>query len=153
MAKVIPIINIFTYGLPYKLANQIYKEYENRLREAVFIITESKRYSLLKDSMQTVELLLALSIFDKRVISNLDAAVKFYSTVSSYSESETIQIGTYRLTGLEKNKLLGVIINYNNILKNYGLSDGLTNYSATKDFLLYLVDLKKSESYGKRKRD
>jgi hypothetical protein len=110
MAKETPIINIFTYGLPYKLANQIYKEYDSRLREAIFIITESKRYASLKDSMQTVELLLALSIFDKRVISNLQAGVKFYSTVSSYSESETIQIGTYRLTGEEKNKLLGVII-------------------------------------------
>ncbi|QVY66883.1 hypothetical protein [Polaribacter sp. Q13] len=148
MAKETPIINIFTYGLPYKLANQIYKEYESRLREAVFIITESKRYEILKDSMKTVELLLALSIFDKRVISNLQAGVKFYSTVSSYSESETIQIGAYKLTGDEKNKLLGVIINYNNILDNYGLSNGLTNYSVTKDFLLYLVNLKKAEYYG-----
>lgn len=148
MAKETPIINIFTYGLPYKLANQIYKEYESRLREAVFIITESKRYETLKDSMKTVELLLALSIFDKRVISNLQAGVKFYSTVSSYSESETIQIGAYKLTGEEKNKLLGVIINYNNILKSYGLTEGLTNYSATKDFLLYLVNLKRDESYG-----
>jgi hypothetical protein len=148
MAKETPIINIFTYGLPYKLANQIYKEYDSRLREAIFIITESKRYASLKDSMQTVELLLALSIFDKRVISNLQAGVKFYSTVSSYSESETIQIGTYRLTGEEKNKLLGVIINYNTILKNYGLTEGLTNYSVTKDFLLYLVNLKRDESYG-----
>ncbi len=148
MAKETPIINIFTYGLPYKLANQIYKEYDSRLREAIFIISEAKRYASLKDSMQTVELLLALSIFDKRVISNLQAGVKFYSTVSSYSESETIQIGTYRLTGEEKNKLLGVIINYNTILKNYGLTEGLTNYSATKDFLLYLVNLKRDESYG-----
>ena len=148
MATETPIINIFTYGLPYKLANQIYKEYDSRLREAIFIITESKRYSSLKDSIQTVKLLLALSIFDKRVISNLQAGVKFYSTVSSYSESETIQIGTYGLTGEEKNKLLGVIINYNTILKNYGLTEGLTNYSATKDFLLYLVNLKKGESYG-----
>lgn len=148
MAKETPIINIFTYGLPYKLANQIYKEYDSRLREAIFIITESKRYASLKDSMKTVELLLALSIFDKRVISNLQAGVKFYSTVNSYSESETIQIGTYRLTGEEKNKLLGVIINYNTILKNYGLTEGLTNYSTTKDFLLYLVNLKRDESYG-----
>lgn len=148
MAKETPIINIFTYGLPYKLANQIYKEYDSRLREAIFIITESKRYASLKDSMQTVELLLALSIFDKRVISNLQAGVKFYDTVSSYSESETIQIGTYRLTGEEKNKLLGVIINYNTILKNYRLTEGLTNYSTTKDFLLYLVNLKRDESYG-----
>lgn len=148
MAKETPIINIFTYGLPYKLANQIYKEYDSRLREAVFIITKSKRYATLKDSMKTVELLLALSIFDKRVISNLDAGVKFYKTVNSYSQSETIQIGTYKLTGDEKNKLLGVIISYNNILNNYGLTEGLTNYTATKDFLLYLVNLKRDESYG-----
>lgn len=148
MAKETPIINIFTYGLPYKLANQIYKEYESRLREAIFIVTESKRYESLKDSMKTVELLLALSIFDKRVISNLEGGVKFYSTVSSYSESETIQIGTYRLTGDEKNKLLGVIMNYKNILNDYGLAGGLTNYSATKDFLRYLVNLKGEENYG-----
>jgi len=67
--------NIFTYGLPFDLANQIYNEYQDRIREAKYIIDISEKYSPLANSLVTVELLLALSIFHKRVIANLDAAV------------------------------------------------------------------------------
>jgi len=103
MAKDAPIINILTYHLPHNLANQIYNEYQNRLREANLIIENIKSYKTLQNDKKTVELLLALSIFHKRIITNLDAAVKFYGTVTKYSTADTIKIGRYDLTGKEKN--------------------------------------------------
>ena len=140
-----PIINIFTYGLPFKLANQMYSEYQSRLNEANFILENSKNYFSLRKHTQTVELLLALSIFHKRVISNLEGGVKFYQSVYNYSKAETISIGSYKLTGDEKNKLLAVIINYQKILKKYGLTSGLINYDETKYFLRYLLEVKNQQ--------
>ena len=76
------LINILTYKLPYDLANQIFKEYQDRYREVLFFIENGNSFKNLKEDIRTVELLLALSIFHKRVISNLDAAVKFYGRVT-----------------------------------------------------------------------
>jgi hypothetical protein len=69
--KETPIINIFTYGLPYDLTHQIYNEFQERLRESNFIIEKSARFRVLKRNLKTLKLLLALSIFHKRVIVSL----------------------------------------------------------------------------------
>ncbi|UCS93289.1 hypothetical protein KZP23_22010 [Echinicola marina] len=147
MDKETPIINIFTYDLPYKLANQIYNEYESRLREVKYIIGISQRYKSLEKYQDSVEILLALTIFHKRVIANLDAAVKFYGTVNKYSDSDTIRIGTYQFTAEEKNKLLGLTISYNILRKRFGIPDDFVDYNQTKEFLLKCLSLLNS-NYG-----
>jgi hypothetical protein len=150
--KKAPIINIITYRLPFKLTNQIYNEYKSRLREAKYMIKLYERYKPLAKYIKTVENLLALTIFYKRVISNLDAAVKFYGTVNKYSCSDTIQIGSHNFTEKEKNKLLGLIINYNNLMRNFGLPINLNDYELTKEFLAKLLLLLKNPEYDKRNR-
>lgn len=70
MAAQTSIIKIFTYSLPYKLSNQIYKEFQSRLSEADSIIEKSDRYAGLPQYQKTVELLLAMSIFEKRSFPN-----------------------------------------------------------------------------------
>lgn len=81
-SKQSPLINILTARLPRQLAVQIYSEYEERMKEVIFILRNGERFTDLRDDVTTIELLLAMSIFHKRVISNLDAAVKFYRTVT-----------------------------------------------------------------------
>lgn len=137
-----PIINILTYGLPFDLANQVYNEYQDRHREAVFLIDNYDRYSSLADNLLTVELLLALSIFHKRVIANLDAAVKFHGTVKNISKADIIQIGKYSFTGEEKNKLLALTITYRKLLDKYDLTEDVMNYSLTREFLQKLLVIK-----------
>jgi hypothetical protein len=44
-----PVINIFTYGLPFKLANQIYKEFQDRVKEANYLVENSTRFKFLND--------------------------------------------------------------------------------------------------------
>ena len=135
------IINIITYSLPYKLANQIFNEYHHRLKEANFQIDHSQRFISLKDKRNTVELILALSIFYKRVITNLDAAVKFHGTVKKYGQSDTIKIGDYLLDTSEKNKLLGVTINFQHLVKKFGIDNYFMDYNETKEFLNKMVML------------
>lgn len=136
-----PIINILTFQLPFELANQIYKEYHDRFREVIFFLDNTQKFRKLKDNIKTIELLLALSIFHKRVISNLDAAIKFYGRVSDYSQATVIKIGNYNFTGDERNKLLGVVISYNKLIEKFGIPAHFVNYYFTKEFLQKMLDL------------
>ena len=137
-----PIINIFTYKLPFKLANQIYNEFQGRRTEVLFLINNSRTFKDLNNDLPTIELLLAMSIFYKRIIANIQGAVNFYSLVTKYSSSDTISVGSYKLTGEEKNKMLGIIISFNKILEKYNLTLELANYSETKQFLTYVKNIK-----------
>ena len=148
-----PMINILTYGLPFKLANQIYNEYQSRISELKYIIDLSDRYKPLTEYIETVEILLALTIFHKRVISNLDAAVKFYGTVYSYSEVDTIKIGSYNFTGDEKNKILGLTINYNKLQEKFRIPKNLTDYELTKEFLVKVLSMLSDYKYGTENKE
>lgn len=142
MAKETPIINIFTYGLPYELTHQIYNEFQERIRETLYLINNTDKYRMLKRNYKTVELLMALSIFYKRVIANLDAAVKFHGTVLRLSQADTIRIGNYELTTDEKNKILGLLMSYQKLLRRFNISEAIWNYSLTKEFLSKIIYLK-----------
>lgn len=140
------IINIMTYSLPYKLANQIFNEYHERLKEVNFLIVHTQRFTFLRESKNTVELLLALSIFYKRVITNLDAAVKFHGTVKKYSQLDTIKIGEYILDTSERNKILSVTLSYQQLVKKYGIDNYIMDYNETREFLDRMVILHERDS-------
>lgn len=139
MSNETPMINILTYQLPYKLTNQIYNEYQSRLKEATYLIENYKTYSALSQHINTVELFLSLSIFHKRVITNLDGAVKFYGTVTKKGQTDTIQIGGYKMTGDEKNKILAVVMNYNQLLEKFSIPPVVMEYFETREFLKKLI--------------
>jgi hypothetical protein len=142
MAKETPIINILTYRLPFELTNQIYNEFQNRFRDANYLIDNYKTYQPLKGNLKTVELFLSLSIFHRRIITNLDGAVKFYGTVTKKGETDTIRIGSYNLTGDEKNKLLAVVLNYQKLLDRFSILPAVMEYYETREFLKKLIALK-----------
>jgi len=142
MATETPIINILTYKLPFELSKQIYNEFQNRLKEANFLIETYKTYKPLKDNIKTVELFLSLSIFHRRVITNLDGAVKFYGTVIKNGQTDTVRIGNYNLTGEEKNKILAVVMNYNTLLEKFSIPLVVMEYYETREFLKKLITLK-----------
>lgn len=148
MASDTPLINILTYKLPFELSNQIFNEYQSRLREAKFLIQTYKKYKPLKDDVKVIELFLSLSIFYKRVIANFEGVVKFYVTVNKRSKANTIQIGNYNLTLDEKNKILSVINNYNSILEQFSIPPVTMEYYETRDFLQNLIILKSKLKNG-----
>ena len=150
MAKDTPIINILTYQLPYNLANQIYNEFQSRVKEANYLIENYKTYKPLKDSSKTIELLLSLSIFHRRVITNLDGAVKFYGTVTKKGKTDTIRIGSYDLTLEEKNKILAVVINYNHLLEKFSIPPIVMEYHETREFLKKIIMLKSELQNGNK---
>lgn len=138
-----PVINIFCYSLPYDVSRKIYNEFQNRFNDCKYLVKNSQYYEMLQNDLKTIELLLALSIFHKRVLANIDSAVKFYGKVTEISNAHTISIGAYDLTNEEKNKMLGLLIHYRNLKRAYGIPDSLFDYYETIEFLRKVRDFKR----------
>ena len=58
------------------------------------------------------------------------------------SDATLIKIGSYSFTAEEKNKLLSVVMTYNQITAKYGITNYLMDYYLTKEFLEKVNDLK-----------
>lgn len=136
------MIEKFCSRLPREISNPMYNEYYNRLKEINFIIENRDAYKHLLQYKKTIELILSLSIFYKRVIANMDAATKFAGTVFSNSSAIAIKIGSYNLTGSEKNRIIAVVMNYNSLTQKYSLTNDLLATSETKDLIKKIKDLK-----------
>lgn len=151
------LIDFLISGFPFDIRNKLLNEFQTRKNEAEYLISKYSTYKGLRRYKTTVELLLALSIFHKRVISNLDAAVKFYGTVTTRSQADTISIGAYKLNFEEKNHILAVVMAYHKLLEKFSVPDSCMNYMETKEFLRNLNALKTSFTYAdnqrKRKQD
>ncbi len=138
-----PIINIFCYSLPYDVSRKIFNEFQNRFRDCKYLVENIEYYTILQKDLKTIELLLALSIFHKRVLANIDSAVKFYGKIIQISDAHTISIGSYQLDNEEKNKMLSLLIHYRNLKKAYGIPDNLFDYYETIEFMRKVRDFKR----------
>jgi hypothetical protein len=148
MAERLNMIGVLTRRLPFDLANQLYNEFDSRLKEAHYFIENFSYYKSLQRDLRVVEMILALSIFHKRVITNLDAVIKFQGTVQRNSSASEIMIGSYTLDRIQKNKLLGILIEYRKLRERFGLNDYVFEFHETKDFLRQVIKFRRS--FGKR---
>ena len=144
------IIRVITSKHPYDLANQIYHEYESRHKDVMYYLFQTEGYASLKKNLKTIELLLGMSIFHKRVIANLDAATKFHKTVTTTSKTDVVEIGRYQFDSSEKNKMLHIILSFRDLKEKYGIADFVFEYNETRDFL---KNIKKMISRRKRPQD
>ncbi|MDD2307148.1 MAG: hypothetical protein PHP53_20765 [Prolixibacteraceae bacterium] len=130
------MIQIFTQNLPYNLSEQLTIEYNRRLNDINhFVSGKYDYYTHLKKDIQTIQLLLALSIFQKRVLSNFDSATKFTSRVVFKGEAKSIQLGTYDLSTKEIFKLNQTVLTFKNLIEKYSIPISLFEYLETKEFL------------------
>ncbi|MFN4027510.1 MAG: hypothetical protein ACK4IZ_08705 [Flavobacterium sp.] len=136
------MIEKFCSRLPREISNPMYNEYYNRLKEINFILENRDAYKHLQQYKKTIELILSLSIFYKRVIANMDAATKFARTVFSNSSAIAIKIGSYDLTGSEKNRIIAIVMNYNLLIQKYSLTHDILATTETKDLIKKIKDLK-----------
>lgn len=136
------MIEKFCSRLPREISNPMYNEYNNRLKEINYIIENRESYFNLREYRRTIELILSLSIFYKRVISNLDAATKFAGTVFNNSPAIAIKIGTYNLTGSEKNRMIAIVMSYNSLIEKYSITHDILTTVETKDLIKKIKNLK-----------
>lgn len=136
------MIEKFCSRLPREISNPMYNEYYNRLKEINYILENRDAYRHLIQYRKTVELILSLSIFYKRVIANMDAATKFAGTVFNNSPATAIKIGIYNLTGSEKHRITAIVMNYNSLIEKYSLSHDILATAETKDLIKKIKNLK-----------
>ena len=83
---------------------------------------------------------------------NLDGAVRFYGTVTQKGKTDTIQIGGYKMTEDEKNKILAVVISYNQLLDKFSIDSWVMEYFETREFLRKLISFKNQIENGNRQK-
>lgn len=111
-------------------------EYNRRLSDINYFISgRYDYYAHLKNDIETIQLLLALSIFYKRVLSNFDSATKFTSRVIFKSEAVSVQLGTYNLSAREIFKLNKTVLTFKKLMEEYSIPLGLFEYLETKELL------------------
>lgn len=143
------MIKFFCYKIPRAVSQPMYAEYNSRMSEVKFFL-ENDTYKDLKPNLELIELLLATSIFYKRVVANFDAANKFAGTVFNSSNAAYIKIGTYKLTGKENRKIYSVIMSYRQIIKKYRIPRSVIEYVDTIEFIRAVKDYKKACEYREK---
>ncbi len=130
------MIKLFTENLPYKLIEQMTFEYNGRINDINYFLSgRYDYYTPLKKDIETIQLLLALSIFYKRVLSNFDSATKFTSRIIFKSKAESVQLGTYDLSTKEIFKLNKTVLTFKKLMEDYSIPIGLFEYLETKELL------------------
>jgi hypothetical protein len=111
-------------------------EYNNRLSDIRYFVSgRYDYYSSLKENENTLQLLLALSIFYKRVLTNFESANKFSSRVVFNSDADSIQLGTYDLSSKELFKMRKTVLSFKKLMDEYSIPISLFEYLETKEFL------------------
>lgn len=130
------MIKQFTENVPFGLSQQMTIEYNNRLSDINFFISgKYDYYASLKENIESIKLLLALSIFYKRVLTNFESATKFTSRVIFNSDADSVQLGTYDLSSKEIFKIRKTVLSFKNLMDNYSIPLSLFEYLETKEFL------------------
>lgn len=130
------MIRLFTDNLPYKLREQMIIEYDRRMSDINhFVSGKYDYYSPLRKDIESIKMLLALSIFYKRVLSNFESATKFTGRIVLNSEADSVQLGTYDLSSKEIFKLRKSIVTFRKLMKDYSIPASLFEYLETKEFL------------------
>ena len=145
------MITHFIKHLPYKVSQQIRIEFDIRLGEIKYLTSENiEQYHYLRTDMKAIELLLALSIFYKRIICNFESANKFTSRVVINNDANSIKLGSYDLTDREIFRLQRTVREFNNILAEYSINPLLFDYT---DTIIFLRKIKSYKNYIDSKED
>lgn len=158
MKKNSELINVLCYKLSGDVSRAVYNEYNNRWSEILHIWEyPHNRFKALQGYETTIQHLLAISTFYRRVLSGFDGARDFYKTVSKSLEmrtqSPTISIGKYKLDQTAYNKLLGVQIEFGKLKSNFGIEDSFFEYFETEEFMTNCMRLYMNHSNSNHKPD
>lgn len=130
------MIETFVSQLPYQLGQQLNVEFENRLSEIKYLTSGKFHfYTVLGEQIKVVETLLAMSIFYKRVVTNLDSATKFSSRLFRTEKCDAVLIGGDVLDAEENRAIFRLILSFRELMKKYHINPELFQYLETKEFL------------------
>ena len=151
------IIKILCKKLPGDVSRAVYNEYNSRWSEIEQVWNyPQNRYKLLQKHESTIQLLLAMSTFYRRVLNGFDGARDFYKTVSNNSGTKTefaICIGQFKLNFKQYCKLQAVQISFCKLKDKFGISNSFFKYNETYEFLnncMYLYNCDVTPNDGRQ---
>ncbi|MDI9256873.1 hypothetical protein [Flavobacterium sedimenticola] len=131
-------------SVPYKVGEQILYEYNRRISDINYLVAgKFNYYTPLSKDIETIKVLLALSIFYKRVLTNFDSANKFTSRIINSSNATGVKLGTYEMDLREIRNLNRMVISFRRIAFKYSISTEMFEYIETKEFLRKVKSYKK----------
>lgn len=129
------MIRQFCKGLPYYLRGQLIFEYDFRMKELAFLLKNNPRkYQWIK-KRESIELLIAMSIFYNRVIAYLESGAR---SLTDRPPIQIIKFGQNELTKTEADTLQSMANDFYGILGTFGLPIYIFDYSDVKTFLYKL---------------
>ena len=132
------MIKLFCKGLPWNLSQLLYAEYQNRLKEFRFLLENfPNKYRWIEDH-EPVELILAMSIFYRRVIAQFDAAKDFTVSLLKRSECVGVSFGQFTLDENQADSLSKIVNGFSYLLYKFGLDEDLFDYDDVEGFLIQL---------------
>lgn len=138
------ILEQFFRPLTFDLRRKIRSEFDNRLKEVTWYVSNTDFYAQLNSDTEIIEIILLLTVYYKRVITSLDSATKFYTRVSKIKDSDGIQIGRFNYDYEQNNKILAVIIGFKKLKEKYQLPEYIFEYLETNEFLRKVITYKES---------
>ncbi|MBL7869265.1 MAG: hypothetical protein JNM71_14710 [Flavobacterium lindanitolerans] len=131
-------------SVPYKVGEQILYEYNRRISDINYLVSgKFSYYTPLSKDIETIKVLLALSIFYKRVLTNFDSANKFTSRVIKSSDATGVKLGTYEMDWKEIQNLNRMVLSFRRIALKYYINPEMFEYIETKEFLRKIKSYKK----------
>lgn len=113
----------------------MYNEYQYREKELTYLITTyTKRYKWIED-VEFIKLLLAMSIYYRRIIAQLDASINFTDRIFKLDDGKGVLIGTYELNKGEIENIKKAVNNFNAIMRRFYIHLYLFDYDDVKMFL------------------
>ena len=76
------LLDKFCSPLKFDLSRKIRSEFEGRLKEIQWLVSNRESFSILENDIEVLEIILLLTVYYKRVVTSLDSATKFYTRVS-----------------------------------------------------------------------
>jgi hypothetical protein len=129
-------IDRFIRNLPYDLGEQLTVEYQNRLSDIKYLTSgKFDYYTSLSKDIEVISLLLAMSIFYKRVVANFTSAARFTDRILSTSDAVAIQLGRYEFGKREMREVNTVFFRFKKLMAEYSIDESLFDYEETKQFL------------------
>ncbi len=140
------MIKLFCKGLPYKISKQLYSEFDIRKKDAYYLMKNIEKYKTLRPDSDLVELIIAMSIFYKRVISNLESFSTFSDNIFLLNkECKVINIGKYFHSKTNNSELKNIIKPFYAICSKYDICVSMFDYLETKELLRGIISKRQSK--------
>lgn len=140
-----PLINILCYELPKEVGQPLFKEFHNRWDE-IERIWQTPNFSdnVLKKHASTIKMLLAMSLYYRRVISGFYGATDFFKKIT-YEGNErherAVKIGSFVFDRDQNYQLWKIQQSFSAILEKYQINETFFDFDDTLEFLSNCVVL------------